>query len=210
MELKDAIDEILNNSKPRNFTESVELAINLKDLDLKDPKNRIDTEIMLPKGRGKPIKIAVFASGELAVKSKKCADRVIDPSEIAELGEEKRTAKKLANEFDALLAEAPLMPVIGKRLGVALGPRGKMPKPLPPLADPEPVVKGLRNTVRARSKQNRTFHIPIGVRSMSPEDIENNARTALKRIGEALPRDKANIASVYIKTSMGQAVRVEL
>ena len=72
--------------------------------------------------------------------------------------------------FDFFIAEAPLMPVIGKRLGVVLGPRGKMPKPLPPGADPTPVIISLRNTVRVRSRDKKTFHAPIGTRDMPPED----------------------------------------
>lgn len=203
-----AVKEALNNSKERNFKETIEMAINLKNIDLSNPKNRIDIEIPLPNGRGKQVKIGVFASGELAVKSKNIADTVLSPEEIDDLADDKKKAKKLANEHDFFIAEAPLMPVIGKKLGIVLGPRGKMPKPVPPMADPENVVKNLRNTVRVRSKEHKTFHVPVGVKDMKPEDIAENIETVIKRIEAKLAQGKMNLKSVYLKTTMGKSVKM--
>jgi len=73
------IRKLLEAAKPRQFKESVELAVNLRDVDLSVPKNRVDEEVVLPKGRGKPIRICVFASGELALKARNVADLVIQP-----------------------------------------------------------------------------------------------------------------------------------
>ena len=202
------VKEALESSKPRKFTESVDMAVNLKDIDLSIPKNRVDDEILLPKGRGKTVKIAVFGSGELAIKARKAADLVITPEEIDDLADEKKQAKKMANEHVFFIAEAPLMPTIGKKLGVVLGPRGKMPKPIPPSADPAPLINNLRKTVRIRSKDRRTFHAPVGTRDMSPEDLAENIDVIMKRLVGKLVRGKMNIQSVYIKTTMGKAVRL--
>jgi len=204
----DAVKEALENSKERQFKETMEIAINLKGVDLSIPKNRIDLEVALPKGRGKNIKVGVFASGELAIKSKDVADVVIAPEQIDELAEDKKKAKKLADEHDFFIAEAPLMPVIGKKLGVVLAPRGKMPKPVPPMADPKPIISNLKNMVRARTKKSRTFHVPVGVRDMKPDDIAENIGVVLKRVEEKLGLGKMNIGSVYVKTTMGKAVRM--
>lgn len=206
--IEEAVKDILENSKERKFLESVELSINLKHVDLKNPKNRINEEIILPNGRGKPIKIGIFATGELAVKSKAVADLVISLEEIGDMADNKQNSKKLVNEYSFFIAEAPLMPTIGKSLGIILGPRGKMPKPVPPNADPEPIVNNLRKTVKARSKERRTFHIPIGTREMNAEDIAENAEIVLKKIINSLERGKANIASAYIKTTMGHSAKI--
>lgn len=202
------VKEALESSKPRKFTESVDLAVNLTDVDLSIPKNRVDDEVLLPMGRGKTVKIAVFGSGELAIKAKKVADLVITPEEIEDLADNKKEAKKIANEHVFFIAEAPLMPTIGKKLGVVLGPRGKMPKPIPPSADPEPLVNNLRKTVRIRSKDKRTFHAPVGTKDMSPEDLAENVDVIMKRLIGKLVRGKMNIQSVYVKTTMGKAVRL--
>lgn len=204
-----ALEKALKDSGERKFKESVELAINLKDIDLKLPKNRIEEEVLLPKGRGKDIKVGVFGSGELAVKAKKVADTVIQPEQIDEYADDKRAARKLVDRHTFFIAEAPLMPTIGKRLGVFLGPRGKMPKPVPPSIDPAPMIKNLRNTVKLRSKENKTFHTLVGTKEMSLEDLEANIDSVIGRLISKLERGEMNIASIYVKTTMGPSVRIK-
>jgi large subunit ribosomal protein L1 len=202
------VQQALESSKERKFLESVELAINLKDVDLSNPKNRINEEVILPHGRGREVKVAVFGSGELAVKARTAADLVILSEELDTITDDKTEAKKMVIRHDFFLAEAPLMPIIGKRLGIFLGTRGKMPKPIPPQADPVPFIKNLRNTVRMRSKERKTFHVPIGTRKMKLEDLANNLEVVLKRLESKLERGKQNIASIYVKTTMGPSIRI--
>lgn len=204
----EAARKALKNSQQRNFLESVELAINLGEVDLSDPKNRIQEDVILPKGRGKPVKVGVFGSSEMAVKVKEVADLVVKPEEIEEIAEDKRKAKKMLAEFDFFIAEAPLMPTIGKRLGVILGTTGRMPRPVPPGSDPSNIIKNLKNSVRIRSKDKPTFHVPVGTKDMSPEDIAENVDVVLKRIISKLERGKQSVKSVYIKSTMGPPVRV--
>lgn len=203
----EAIKKAVESAPARNFPESVEVAINLRDIDLSVAKNRLDEEVVLPKGRGKPIKVAIFASGQLAFNARQHADLVVTPEQLEELAGNKRRSRELAEEFDFFLSEAPLMPVIGRRLGQVLGPRGKMPRPVPPTANVEPLIRSLRNTVRVRSKNQRTFHAPIGVRSMTAEDLADNLDFLITRVTNKLERGKFNIHSAYVKTSMGPAVR---
>ncbi len=205
-----AVQEAISNSKDRKFLESVDLAINLKDVDLSIPKNRVNEEVILPHGRGRDVKVALFASGETALKGKECADLIIPPEEIDKLAENKRNARKIANQYDFFVAEAPLMGRIGKVLGVILGPRGKMPKPIPPGGDPCPVINNLKKTVRMRSKDKRTFHVPVGTKNMAPEEIAENIEEVIKRLEHKLERGLQNIDSVYVKTTMGPAVRIKL
>lgn len=203
----DTVKKALEAAKPRLFKESVEVALNLREVDLSVPKNRIDEEVVLPKGRGKTVKICVFASGELAMKARQVADQVIPPEAIEEVAGDKRKAHALARNFDYFIAEAPLMPVIGKRLGIVLGPRGKMPRPIPPTGDPTNMIRNMRSSIRVRSKDRRTFHAPIGTRDMTAEDIAENLDFLLRRVIGKLERGRFNIQSVYVKTTMGPAVR---
>jgi large subunit ribosomal protein L1 len=204
----EAVKKALEAAPQRKFGESVELAFNLKNVDLSIPKNRVDEEIQLPKGRGKAPKVAVFAGGELAAKAKLSADIVIMPEQIEELSGDKRRARKLANQMGFFVAEAPLMPTIGRTLGTVLGPRGKMPRPMPPQGDPAAIVKTLKNTVRVRSRDRRTFHAAIGTRLMSPEDLADNAFLIIDRVVKKMERGEQNIASIYVKTTMGPAEKV--
>ena len=203
-----AVKKALESAPQRNFGESVELAFNLKNVDLSIPKNRVDEEIQLPKGRGRTPKIAIFASGELATRARGVADVVVQPDQIEELSGDKRRARKLANDMSFFVAEAPLMPTIGRTLGTVLGPRGKMPRPIPPNADPAGVVNLLKNTVRVRSRDRRTFHAAIGTRQMTPEDLADNAFLVIDRVVKKLERGDQNIQSVFVKTTMGPAEKV--
>lgn len=206
--LIDVVKKTLKSTKQRNFVESVELAINLGDIDLSDPKNRIQEDIILPKGRGKPVKIGLFGSSEMAGKVKDVADLIIRPEEIEEMAENKAKAKKKLADYDFFLAEAPLMPTIGKRLGVILGTTGRMPRPIPPGSDPTAIIKNLKNSVRVRTKDKLTFHVPIGTKEMSPEDLAENLDAVLKRLTSKLERGKQNIKSAYLKSTMGPSQKV--
>ena len=206
----DAVKKILEESKKSNrkFKQRIDLVVNLKNLDLNIPTNRIDAEILLPHGRGSDAKIALFASGELATKSKKHVDLLIKPEEIEDFSKDKKRFKNLADSHHFLIAEAPLMPTIGRSIGTILGPRGKMPKPVPPNADISGLVKNLRNTVKLRSKSNKTFHTVAGDVNMSSENIADNISVIIKRLEDKLERGRLNIGSVHIKTTMGSSERI--
>lgn len=207
-DLKEKVKQALEAGKERKFLESVELAVNLKDVDLTNPKNRINEEIPLPHGRGKDVKVCVFCSGEMAIKAKDVADLVIQVDELEDIASDLKRAKRIARDYDFFIAEAPLMPVIGRRLGIVLGPRGKMPKPVPPGADPIPVIENLRRTVRARSKDRPTLHVAVGTKDMPLDHIVENINEVMKRIESRLERGRFNIKSAYVKTTMGPPVRI--
>jgi large subunit ribosomal protein L1 len=207
-EVSQKVKEAIENAPPRKFSESIELAVNLRDIDMSIPANRLNEEIILPRGRGKEQRIAVIGSGEMVLKAKGVADVVIQPDEIESIADDRRGARKLVRNVDYFVAEAPLMPMIGKRLGVFLGPPGKMPRPLPPGSDPSGIVASLKNTVRVRTRDKTTVHVPVGSSKMSPEDIAANIMEIIRRIESKTPRGPGNIGSVYVKTTMGPAVRI--
>ncbi len=206
----DLVQKALDESKKldRKFKQNIDLVINLKNVDLEDAKNRIDEEIILPRGRGKESKIAIFASGELALKAKGKVDLIIKPEELEDLAKDKKKFKKITDEHDFFIAEAPLMPTIGKTLGVVLGPRGKMPRPVPPHIDITGIVKNLRQTIRLRSKANKTFHAIAGKEEMGKEQIAENIDAIIKRLESKLERGRMNIGSIHVKTTMGPSVRI--
>ena len=208
--ISQAIKDALENSPERKFVESVDISFTIKDVDLKNPNNRIKEEVRLPSGRGKELKIAMFAAGEAATKAKDAGIHVITPQEIEELGGKKGKAKKIANSYDFFLSEVPHMGLIGRYLGVVLGPRGKMPRPVPPTLDPSVIAAGLKSTVIINSGDKMTFHAAIGTAKQSQEELSANAMEIFNRVISKLERGIGNIRSLYIKTSMGPAQRIEV
>ena len=207
--IEEAVDRALDEAPPRNFRETVDLAVNLRDLDLNDPSNRVDESVVLPAGTGQETQIVVFATGETALRAEEVADDVLSPDELEDLGDDDDAAKDLADETDFFVAEAPMMQDIGRYLGTVLGPRGKMPTPLQPDDDVVETVNRMKNTVQLRSRDRRTFHTRVGAEDMSAEDIADNIDVIVRRLEAALEKGPLNIDSIYVKTTMGPSVEVE-
>ena len=159
--IQNAIQQALEGSPERKFVESMEISFTLKDVDLKNPANRIQEEVRLPSGRGKPVRIAMFAGGEMSTKAKAAGLDIIDPSTIEDIGGNRQQARKMANRYDFFLSEIPHMGTVGRFLGVVLGPRGKMPRPVPPNVDPAMIASGLKDTAVVRSRDKITFHTAL-------------------------------------------------
>jgi large subunit ribosomal protein L1 len=209
MKLKETVETLTSNVTKRNFIQTVNLTINLKGVDLKNPKNRIEDEIPLPNGKGKPAKIALIATGELAMKAKGVADIVLTDEDISRLKENKREAKKIAGSYDFFLAETTLMSRIGKDLGAVLGPRGKMPKPMPPSADPKSIIESMRKSTKVRTRNSPVINLPVGREDMDTDRICENISAVMKRIESKLEKGRDNIGAVYLSLTMSNSVKVE-
>ena len=206
--IEDAVSRAIDEAPERNFEETVDLAVNLRDLDLDDPNNRVDESIVLPSGTGQDTRIIVFAEGETAIRAEEVADEVLGNEGLDDLGDDDDAAKDLADETDFFIAEANLMQDIGRYLGTALGPRGKMPTPLQPDDDVVETIERMKNTVQVRSRDRRTFHARVGAEDMSADEISDNIDVIMRRLFTDLEKGPQNIDAVYVKTTMGPAVEV--
>jgi large subunit ribosomal protein L1 len=207
-EIEEAVSRALDESPPRNFRETVDIAVNLRDLDLNDPSNRVDESVVLPEGTGQETSIVVFAEGETAVRAEEAADEVLDADTLSDLGDDDGEAKDLADDTDFFLAEENLMQDIGRYLGTVLGPRGKMPDPVAPDDDVVEMIERLKNSVQLRSGDRRTFHTRVGAEDMSAEEIADNIDVIIRRLEADLEKGPLNIGDIYVKTTMGPAVEV--
>jgi large subunit ribosomal protein L1 len=207
-EIEEAVSRALEEAPPRNFRETVDLAVNLRDLDLNDPSNRVDESVVLPEGTGQEMSIIVFAEGETAVRAEDVAEEVLDSDDLADLGDDDNEAKDLAEDTDFFLAEESMMQDIGRYLGTVLGPRGKMPDPISPDDDVVELVERLKNSVQMRSGDRRTFHTRVGAENMSAEEIADNIDVIIRRLEASLEKGPLNLDDIYVKTTMGPAVEV--
>ena len=207
-DIQQAVSRALEDAPERNFRETVDIAINLRDLNLDDPANRVDESIVLPSGTGQETTIVVFADGETAVRAQDVADEVLDADDLEDLGDDDDEAKDLADDTDFFVAEASMMQDIGRYLGTVLGPRGKMPTPLQPDDDVVETVNRMKNTVQLRSGDRRTFHTRVGAEDMDADDIADNIDVILRRLHGELEKGPLNVDSIYVKTTMGPAKQV--
>jgi len=204
-----AVKEVKEKSEKRNFTQSIELVLSLKDIDMKSSEGKIQEVIELPYSPEKQNKICVIASGELALKARRAnADLVIERADLEGLAGKKRELRKIANDYDFFIAEAPLMPMVGKTLGSILGPRGKMPIPVPPTADIEGLIAKHRKTVILRMRNQPVLQCRVGTESMKEDEIAENVQAVLRVIEGKLKKGTKNIKFAYIKSSMGTPVKI--
>ncbi len=209
--LLQAIKEVKDKSKKRTFTQSIELIINLRDVDVKKPESKIQELIELPNAMEKENKICVLASGEMALKAKKAgADLVIERNELEAMVGDKKSQKNLVRTYDFFIAEAPLMPLIGKVLGAALGPKGKMPTPLPPTADIAENIKRHRKRVLVRMRGQPVLQCRVGTETMADKEIAENIQTVMRAIERKLKRGIKNVKSIRLKAAMGPPIKVSV
>ena len=207
--IEEAVKKVLEESKPRNFTQSIDVVITINDLDVNKPENRLDEEVLLPNGRGKDVKIAFIAEGELAYQAEKAgADLVIDKEQLEAYGKNRAEAKKVANTYDFFVAQSDLMPTVGRFLGPVLGPRKKMPKPIPASANPEVILGRLRSTVKVRVKDQPIIQSIVGSEDMTEAQIAENVDAILDVLDRNLEKGQKQIKAMYIKTTMGPVTRV--
>ncbi|MFB6199931.1 MAG: 50S ribosomal protein L1 [Candidatus Nanohaloarchaea archaeon] len=207
MTFKDAIQQAIEEGEDRNFTEAIDLIINVTDLELDDPENRFNEDIKLPFQADEEVKVGVI--GDTLLNNTEEADIEVTESELEEMFDEPSKAKDLAEEASFLIAEAPLMPKIGQHLGQVFGPRNMMPDPMQPGEDPTETIESLRNTVTLRLKEEPLLQVKIGNEEQDTENIARNAETVYDFVESEMPQGQNNIKSVLIKTTMGPTTEVD-
>ncbi len=202
------IKELRSSAKKRNFVQSFDLAINLRNVDLRKPENRIKGEVELPH-KPKEKRRICFIADTLLPELKKINDPEVEILKKENIeGVSKREAKKLAKRYDFFLCEAPLMPLVGRFLGHALGPRNKMPKPVPPTADPLPFIESAKKTVRFALKNSPVIHVLVGNEKMKDEEVAENIIAVYEKVKSLLPKGEAQIKDAYLKLTMSRAVKL--
>lgn len=189
----------------RKFLQSVDIAINFRGVDFSKPENRVNLDVVLPFAP-KLSKIAIFADGQAATEAKAFADLVIPSSEINSYASDKGKQKTLLQ--CATLATPNLMAVVGKALGPVLSKKSKLPKPIMPNANLKELVDRTRRSVslRTKGKQLPVVHCSVGRENLPEEQIVENILAVLENVFKKI--NESQIASIYVKTTMGPAVKV--
>ncbi len=206
----DALKLVKEKSGGKKFNQTVDLILNIQEVDMKAPEGKIQEVVELPHATGKPNKVVVVASGELALKARRAnADRVIERADLDALAGKKKDLRKLASEYDVFISEAPLMAQVGRTLGPVLGPRGKMPIPVPPTAEINALLEKHRKTVVVRMRSQPIIQVSVGSENMSEDDLWDNVNAVLRVLDGKLKRGLKNVKNVYIKTAMGEPVKIK-
>lgn len=205
--------------KKRNFDESIDLIINLKDINLNDPKQRIDKELVLP---NKVIKedlpnVCVIATDEVLLAAKNKGADTLSLDELEALNrEEKKEKKKFVKNYDFFIVEDKMMPNFARYLARFAGPRGKMPKPFPDgygiisnAEELENAIDRYTRIIKLQVKKTPILQVKVGKKSMEMKMIFENTKTVVEYIADQMPHKYNNIQSIYLKTTMGRPIKVD-
>ena len=205
----EAIKQAKESDKEHKFTHAIEMITVFRDIDVKKGF-ALNEVVQLPNKMNKPAQVCIMASGDMGTKAKKAnADRVMNEEEITKIGSNKRESRKFINKYDFFLADTKLMPTIGKVLGQLLGPRGKMPTPIPFNASIESFLERFRDSIKIRTKGSLSLSCKIGDETMDDDALASNANTIISSIEKKLPNGSKNIKKIMFKTTMGKVIQIE-
>jgi large subunit ribosomal protein L1 len=199
----------------RNFKQTFDLIINLKDLDLKKPEHQIDFFATLHNNKGKKVKVCGLVGPEMVNESKRVLDFYVVIDDFEKYEKEKKIAKKLASQFDYFVGQANIMPKIATAFGKTLGRRGKMPNPkagciVPSNANLESLYNKLQKTVKLSAKKDLVIQCAIGTEDMKDEEIIDNIKTIYDQLIHHLPNEQNNVKNIFVKLTMGKPVKLAL
>jgi len=207
VQLTQMIGEAKKGQKQRKFKQTVELIMVFRDIDVKKGF-AINETVQLPKTLSQPASVCVVASGDLGLKAKSAnADRIVDGTEVNKIGANKRESRKLINGYDFFLSDTSLMATVGKTLGQFMGPRGKMPTPVPFNAPIDSILERFRSSIRVRLRNSLSLACKIGDETMSDDDLTANASAVISLVEKKLPSGDKNIKKIMIKTTMGKLIK---
>lgn len=212
LKINEALKKLREDKK--NFSQSFDLIVNLRDLNIKNPEEQLDFFATVPKGLGKKIKVVALVGPELQERAEGVVDLVISQTEFDKYTD-KKLAKKLAAEYDYFIAQADIMPRVATVFGRTFGPRGKMPNPklgsvLPGRAAVEPLYERLQKTAKIQAKKSPNVQVKVGTEDMKDEDLIENITQVFKQILSHLPKEKSNIKRVLLKKTMSTPVELDL
>ncbi len=204
-----ALDEALNLAKENakaKFDESIDIAINL-GIDARKSDQLIRGSVVLPKGTGKTVRVAVFAQGVKAEEAKGAGADIVGFEDLAE------SIKAGKLDFDVVIASPDAMRIVGQ-LGQILGPRGLMPNPKVGTVSAD-VAGAVRNAkagqVQYRTDKNGIVQCTIGRASFAPEALRENLLALIEALNKARPAAAKGIflKKISVSSTMGVGIRIE-
>lgn len=203
--LDEALSLAKENAKAK-FDESIDIAINL-GIDARKSDQLIRGSVVLPKGTGKTVRVAVFAQGAKAEEAKAAGADIVGFEDLAE------SIKAGKMDFDVVIASPDAMRIVGQ-LGQILGPRGLMPNPKVGTvsADVAGAVKNAKaGQVQYRTDKNGIVQCTIGRASFAPEALRENLLALIEALNKARPAAAKGIflKKVSVSSTMGVGIRIE-
>jgi large subunit ribosomal protein L1 len=198
--------QLIKETATAKFDESVDVAVNL-GIDARKSDQMVRGSVVLPKGTGKTVRVAVFAQGANAEAAKAAGADIVGFDDLA------ADVKAGKMYFDVVIATPDAMRIVGQ-LGQILGPRGLMPNPKVGTVTPN-VAEAVKNAkagqVQYRTDKGGIVHCTIGRASFAPDDLKVNLLALVEALNKAKPAASKGIymKKLSVSSTMGVGVRVD-
>jgi large subunit ribosomal protein L1 len=204
--VKEAL-EFLKSVPAAKFRESIDVCINL-GVDPRKSDQAVRGSVLLPKGTGREVRVAVFTSAANADAATKAGADIVGMEDLAE--------KVKAGEinFDVVIATPDAMRVVGQ-LGQLLGPRGLMPNPKDGTVTTD-VANAVKNAkagqVRYRTDKGGIIHCVIGKIDFAVEDLTQNLEAVLAALKKVKPSSAKGVyfKKVTLSSTMGPGLHIDI
>jgi large subunit ribosomal protein L1 len=198
--------QLVKETATAKFDESVDVAVNL-GIDARKSDQMVRGSVVLPKGTGKSVRVAVFAQGANAEAAKAAGADIVGFEDLA------ADVKAGKMDFDVVIATPDAMRVVGQ-LGQILGPRGLMPNPKVGTVTPnvsEAVKNAKAGQVQYRTDKAGIIHCTIGRASFAADDLKMNLQALVEALQKAKPSASKGIylKKMSVSSTMGVGIRVD-
>lgn len=206
-----AVKELEDKSQKRKFKQSYDLSMAFRELDLKNPDNRIELYLVLPHKPREKTKICAFVDQQHVNEAKKICDTVIEKKEFSNW--KTRDMKRLVRGHDFFIAQSNIMPGMASVFGKFLSVLGKMPSPksktiFGPGDKMESMVERLGKTVKILAKKQPVINCKVGEEGYEPEKIADNVMFIFNEIIHNVPEGERQIKNMYLKLTMSKPVKL--
>mmetsp|Transcript_3658 Transcript_3658/g.9176 ORF Transcript_3658/g.9176 Transcript_3658/m.9176 type:complete len:218 (+) Transcript_3658:193-846(+) len=207
--LRETIADMLAKSKEkkRNFTETVELQVGLKNYDPQKDK-RFSGTVKLPYLPRPRMRLCILGDAQHCDEAKKIGLDSMDVDALKKLKKDKKLVKKLAKKYRAFLASESIIKQIPRLLGPGLNKAGKFPTLVTHNESLEAKVDDVKKSIKFQLKKVLCLGVAVGNAEMSEKEIYINTQTSVNFLVSLLKKNWQNVRSLYLKTSMGAPYRL--
>ena len=191
----------------RNFTESVELQITLKNYDPQRDK-RFSGTFRLPEIPRPNLKCCVLGNAAHCEQADRIEVAQMSADDLKKLNKNKKLVKKLAKKYDFFLASDNMIKQIPRLLGPGLTKAGKFPTLLASGEDMQEKIDEVKSTIKFQMKKVMCLNVAVGHVGMEKQQVIVNIQLAANFLASLLKKQWQNIGQMYIKTTMGPSQQI--
>ena len=193
--------------KKRNFVETVEIQITLKNYDPQRDK-RFSGTFRLPTVPRPNLKACMLGNAAHCEQADRIGIDHMSVDDLKKLNKNKKLVKKLAKKYDFFLASDNMIKQIPRLLGPGLTKAGKFPTLLASGEDMQEKIDEVKSTIKFQMKKVMCLNVAIGNVSMEKQQIVANTQLAANFLASLLKKQWQNIGQIYIKSTMGPSIQI--